>query len=156
MTAVPISLRRLYVKAKAEKDWRCWGLYVHVGKLETRRAACATAKQNDGAPGIDGVTFEAIEAAGVEYRSLIVDFAARHRLPLRGLRRVGRVVGLRAPDTTHMARRAASYVDKILKAPSPQICRSSSPRSSTWSSISRPPRPSALRSRRRCCCRRTG
>ena len=43
MTAVPISLqdlrRRLYVKAKAEKDWRFWGLYVHVGKLETLRAA---------------------------------------------------------------------------------------------------------------------
>jgi RNA-directed DNA polymerase len=27
--------RRLYVKAKAEKDWRFWGLYVHVSKLET-------------------------------------------------------------------------------------------------------------------------
>ena len=70
MTTAPISLqdlrRRLYVKAKAEKDWRFWGLYVHVGKLDTLRAAYATAKQNDGAPGIDGVTFEAIEGAGVE------------------------------------------------------------------------------------------
>ena len=70
MTAAPISLqdlqRRLYVKAKAEKDWRFWGLYVHVSKLETLRTAYAVAKQNDGAPGIDGVTFEAIEAAGVE------------------------------------------------------------------------------------------
>ena len=70
MTTAPISLqdlqRRLYVKAKAEKDWRFWGLYVHVSKLETLRAAYAVAKQNDGAPGIDGVTFEAIEAAGVE------------------------------------------------------------------------------------------
>jgi RNA-directed DNA polymerase len=58
--------RRLYVKAKAEKDGRFWGLYVHVSKLETRRTAYAMAKQDDGAPGIDGVTFEAIEAAGVE------------------------------------------------------------------------------------------
>lgn len=70
MTTAPISLqdlqRRLYVKAKAEKDWRFWGLYVHVSKLETLRAAYAVAKQNDGAPGIDGVTFEAIEAAGAE------------------------------------------------------------------------------------------
>src|SRR5438128_4842434 len=70
MTTAPISLqdqqRRLYVKAKAEKDWRFWGLYVHVSKLETLRAAYAVAKQNDGAPGIDGVTFEAIEAAGVD------------------------------------------------------------------------------------------
>ena len=70
MTTAPISLqdlrRRLYVKAKAEKDWQFWGLYVHVSKLETLRAAYAMAKQNDGAPGIDGVTFEAIAAAGVE------------------------------------------------------------------------------------------
>jgi RNA-directed DNA polymerase len=70
MTTAPISLqdlrRRLYVKAKAEKDWRCWGLYVHVGKLETLRAAYEIAKKNNGAPGIDGVTFEAIEEAGVE------------------------------------------------------------------------------------------
>jgi hypothetical protein len=31
--------RRIYVKAKAEKAWRFWGLYVHVCKLETLRAA---------------------------------------------------------------------------------------------------------------------
>src|SRR6201988_4622832 len=58
--------RRLYVKAKAEPSWRFWGLYVHVCKMEPLRAAYAMAKQNDGAPGIDGVTFEAIEAHGVE------------------------------------------------------------------------------------------
>ena len=27
--------RGIYVKAKAEKSWRCWGLFVHVCKLET-------------------------------------------------------------------------------------------------------------------------
>ena len=27
--------RRLYVKAKADKSWRFWGLYVHVCKMET-------------------------------------------------------------------------------------------------------------------------
>ena len=72
MTTAPISLqdlqRRLYVKAKAEKDWRFWGLYVHVVKLETLHAAYALAKQNNGAPGIDGVTFTAIEEAGVDER----------------------------------------------------------------------------------------
>ena len=92
MTAVPISLqdlqRRLYVKAKAEKDWRFWGLYVHVGKLETLRAAYVVAKQSDGAPGIDGVTFEAIEAAGVEpfLAQLRDELVARTYRPLRNRR----------------------------------------------------------------------
>jgi RNA-directed DNA polymerase len=58
--------RRLYVKAKAEPSWRFWGLYVHVCKMETLRAAYEMAKTNDGAPGVDGVTFEAIEAQGVD------------------------------------------------------------------------------------------
>ena len=56
----------MYIKAKAEKAWRFWGLYVHVCKLETLRLAYVMAKQNNGAPGIDGVTFEAIEEAGEE------------------------------------------------------------------------------------------
>src|SRR2546426_154015 len=70
MTKAPISLqdlrRRLYVKAKAEPTWRFWGLYVHVCKRETLREAYLLAKANDGAPGIDGVTFAAVEAGGVE------------------------------------------------------------------------------------------
>jgi len=70
MTKAPISLqdlrRNLYVKAKAEPAWRFWGLYVHVCKMETLREAYQLAKANDGAPGIDGVTFEAIEESGVE------------------------------------------------------------------------------------------
>src|SRR5712691_6665801 len=66
MTKAPINLqdlrRSLYVKAKAEPSWRFWGLYVHVCKRETLREAYRLAKVNDGAPGIDGVTFEAILA----------------------------------------------------------------------------------------------
>ena len=58
--------RRIYVKAKAETTWRFWGMYVHVCKMETLREAYALAKNNDGAPGSDGVTFAAIEAQGVE------------------------------------------------------------------------------------------
>ena len=58
--------RRIYVKAKAETSWRFWGLYVHVCKMDTLREAYAMAKKNDGAPGIDGMTFAAIEAQGVE------------------------------------------------------------------------------------------
>ena len=56
--------RRIYVKAKAERSWRFWGLYVHVGKMETLREAYKLAKRKGGAPGVDGVTFEAIEADG--------------------------------------------------------------------------------------------
>ena len=70
MTKAPISLqdlrRRIYVKAKAEPSWCFWGLYVHVCKRETLREAYQLAKANNGAPGIDGVTFEAIEASGVD------------------------------------------------------------------------------------------
>src|SRR5712671_3995891 len=70
MTKAPICLqdlrRSLYVKAKAEPTWRFWGLYVHVCKTETLHEAYQTAKKNDGAPGIDGVTFDAIEEGGVE------------------------------------------------------------------------------------------
>ena len=58
--------RSLYIKAKAESAWRFWGLYVHVCKTETLYEAYQMAKRNDGAPGIDGVTFEAIEESGVE------------------------------------------------------------------------------------------
>jgi len=70
MTKAPSSLqdlqRRIYTKAKAEPSWRFWGLYVHVCKLETLRESYRLAKGNNGAPGSDGVTFEAIEASGVE------------------------------------------------------------------------------------------
>jgi RNA-directed DNA polymerase len=65
MIKAPIDLqdlrRRIYVKAKAEPSWRFWGLYVHVCKMETLHEAYAMAKKNNGAPGIDGVTFEDIE-----------------------------------------------------------------------------------------------
>ena len=70
MTKAPIRLqdlrRRLYVKAKAEPTWRFWGLYVHVCKRETLWEAYQLAKENDGAPGIDGVTFQTIEAESLE------------------------------------------------------------------------------------------
>jgi RNA-directed DNA polymerase len=80
--------RGLYVKAKADKQWRFWGLYVHVAKLETLRAAYDVAKRKDGAPGIDGVTFDAIEAAGLEtfLAELRDELVARTYRPLRNRR----------------------------------------------------------------------
>src|SRR3982750_4449742 len=58
--------RNLYVKAEGERTRGFGGLYVHVGKTETIYEAYERARSNNGAPGIDGVTFEAIEESGVE------------------------------------------------------------------------------------------
>jgi RNA-directed DNA polymerase len=70
MTTPLVSLqdlrRRIYAKAKAEPSWRFWGLFVHVCKEETLHEAYRLAKKNDGAPGVDGVTFAAIEESGVD------------------------------------------------------------------------------------------
>jgi RNA-directed DNA polymerase len=70
MTTPLVSLqdlrRRIYAKAKAEPSWRFWGLFVHVCKEETLHEAYRLAKKNDGAPGVEGVTFAAIEESGVD------------------------------------------------------------------------------------------
>ena len=70
MIKAPIGLqelrRKLYCKAKAEPAWRFWGLYVHVCKHDTLQEAYRLAKENNGAPGIDGVTFDQIESEGLE------------------------------------------------------------------------------------------
>jgi RNA-directed DNA polymerase len=70
MTKTPMKLqdlrRRIYAKAKAEPSWRFWGLYVHICKPEILHEAYQLAKANNGAPGVDGVTFEAIEASGLD------------------------------------------------------------------------------------------
>jgi RNA-directed DNA polymerase len=92
MIKAPINLqdlrRKIYAKAKADTAWRFWGLYVHVCKMETLREAYLLAKKNNGAPGIDGVTFEAIEEGGVEaFLEQIKDELAAHRYrPLRNRR----------------------------------------------------------------------
>jgi RNA-directed DNA polymerase len=92
MTTSPGSLqdlrRRIYVTAKADKTKRFWGLYVHVVKLETLRAAYDLAKRNNGAPGIDGVTFTAIEAGGTEafLAQLRAELVSRTYRPLRNRR----------------------------------------------------------------------
>ena len=68
MIKAPVNLqelrRRIYRKAKSEKAHRFWGIFVHVTKVETLEEAYRIAKRNGGACGIDGVTFEAIEASG--------------------------------------------------------------------------------------------
>src|SRR4030088_3530642 len=55
MTKASIDLqdlrRRIYVKAKAEPSWRFWGLYVHVCKMETLRAAYCDGQTKRWGPG---------------------------------------------------------------------------------------------------------
>jgi len=58
--------RKIYSKAKTEKDWKFWGLYCHLCKKEVLEEAYRLAKANEGAPGIDGKSFEDIEAEGVD------------------------------------------------------------------------------------------
>ena len=58
--------KRIGEKAKAEPHHRFWGLYTHVWKLDTLEEAYRLAKENNGAPGMDGVTFEQIETQGRE------------------------------------------------------------------------------------------
>lgn len=58
--------QRIGEKAKADPQHRFWGLYTHVWKLDILEAAYRLAQQNNGAPGVDGVTFAEIEAQGVQ------------------------------------------------------------------------------------------
>ena len=58
--------RKLYCKAKAEPAFRFYILYDKICRDDVLRHAYALSRANAGGPGVDGTTFEQIDASGVE------------------------------------------------------------------------------------------
>jgi RNA-directed DNA polymerase len=67
--------RKLYQKAKQEKEYRFYLLYDKVYRLDILNHAYNLVKANKGAPGIDGETFESIEKNEGEVEGYLKDVA---------------------------------------------------------------------------------
>jgi len=81
--------RKLYLKAKAEPDFRFYALHDKIWRADILRHAYALVRANKGAPGVDGQTFRQIEAAGLEtWLSGIRDDLRAHTYRPQPVRRV--------------------------------------------------------------------
>ena len=57
---------KLSTKAKQEKRFRFYSLYGLISHPETLRAAWQQVRANEGAPGVDGISYARIEHQGLE------------------------------------------------------------------------------------------
>ena len=86
-------------------------------------------------------------------RASLADLALQHHLPGVFVNRANVEAGglmSYGPDFNYMYRHAAIYIDKILKGERPADLRSNRRLSTSWLSISRLQKPSALKSRLNC------
>src|SRR5260370_10737172 len=99
--------RKLYRKAKAEPAFRFYVLYDKICREDILRHAYGLAGGNAGAPGVDGMSFGQIEAAGLEawlagLREELVSKTYRPDPVRRGEYPPPRQGGARpAPNSTH-------------------------------------------------------
>jgi hypothetical protein len=85
--------KKLYVKAKSEPEYRFYLPYDKVWRADISEHAHRLCRENGGAAGVDGVTFESIEAMGKGRESWLSALAVelreeryRPQVPGRGIR----------------------------------------------------------------------
>src|SRR3982750_1621261 len=95
--------RKLYLKAKAEPAFRFYLLYDKIHRADILSHAYALARSNGGAPGVDGDTFERIEADGLEewLAGLRGDLVAKTYRPAAGRRGINPKAGGRERAARH-------------------------------------------------------